>query len=766
MKTRKLLRYIFIIPSLLYLFSFFVPIDGEKISKPSSQAIYSRDGEPLRVFLSPDEKWRIPVNVEDVSPCLMESFIAIEDKCFHYHNGVNPYALLRALCLNIKQRKIVSGGSTITMQVARMMEHRKRNIVSKFIEILTALKLESMFTKKEIFRIYLNLLPYGSNIEGVETACYYYFHKPVSQISLSQAAMLTIIPNSPNVLNPVINPEALENKKNRVLKRLKEQGIINEEKYHEGIGEKIAIDNPGMPFLALHFTDLIHRRYRDESFVVTTLSFQIQRKAEDILKSHLDKWKKRGITNGAVVIIGNKNHELLGMVGSYDFYDSFNDGQVNGALASRSPGSTLKPLLYAYGINQGIVTPSTRLSDVPVNYGEYSPENYDGKYHGLVSVREALRTSMNVPAVNLLAKVGGKNFGNLLNQCGVTTIDLKKREYGLSLILGGCEVNLLELTNLYSVFANRGLYRPVCFTKGETEIQGKRLFSEGTAFILSEMLSDVTRPDLPEYWEYTRDMPKVAWKTGTSYGHRDAWSIGYTRNYTVGVWVGNFDGSGVPELVGSQVAAPVLFDVLRSIIGEDDRIWFKQPPSVKKREICALSGRVPNPDCPHTKEEYYIPGISSEGVCDIHQVFYIDKKTGYRLTKEYMEGRKCIKKVYEIYPPDVATWMERNNFPIQKVPELDPGFRTLLSGKGPVINSPNEECTYIIREGIPLEYQKIPLDASVPNTVRKIYWFLDGKLIWSGHPIKKTYIYPERGKHILVCQDDHGRSMSMELKIK
>jgi penicillin-binding protein 1C len=760
------LRHIFALPLFIYLISLLIPLREEELIKPPSLTVYSRKEKLLRAFLSSDDKWRIHVKTTEVSPKLIKTLISIEDRTFYYHNGVNPYALLRACYLNIKHGKIVSGGSTITMQVARMMKHRERTFLSKFIEILTALKLEILYSKEEILEMYINLLPYGSNVEGVGTASCFYFHKGVSQLSFSQSAMFAIIPNSPSILNDTENIEELEKKRNKILKKLLDNGTISVNEYNEGIREKIEIENPGMPFLSPHFTDFVHQRCFEEKKVITSLDLTIQEKAEKILKRHLFKWRQMGIKNGAVVIIDNKNQEILSMVGSNSFWDKYNSGQVNGCTSPRSPGSTLKPFLYAFAMDKGLITSKTKLIDVPVNYGEYSPDNYDGEYHGLVSIEEALSRSMNVPAVNLLAEVKPKNFSFFLNSCGLSTINADNRDYGLSLILGGCEVELLELTSLYSTLANKGIYSKYSFVKGEEIFIEREIFSEETAFIISEMLSELTRPDLPDYWEYTRDMPKIAWKTGTSYGHRDAWSIGYTRNYTVGVWAGNFEGSGAPELVGSKVAAPILFDLLRSIIGEEDRIWFDKPDGVREREVCLLSGKPPNKNCSVTGKEYYIPGISPEEECDMHKAIYVDKKTGYRLTKLNLEEKSFVKKVYEVYPPEVATWMERNNIPVPEIPEIDPESKVIFSGEPPVINFPKEECTYLFRTGIPLQDQKIYLDAAVSNTVKKIFWFLDGKLIWSGEPKDKAYIYPITGTHKLVCQDDAGRSSSINLRIE
>jgi len=742
------------------------PLNRERLAKPLSQAVYDRNGQLLRAFLSADDKWRMPCRLDQVSPYLKQALITVEDRFFYYHPGINPWSLVRAAYLNLKNRRIVSGGSTITMQVARMMEHRERTLLSKAAEIFCALKLELCYSKDEILRLYFDMAPYGGNLEGVEAACYYYFQKSPAQISLGQAALLVAVPNSPERLNPQKYPRRAKEKRDQVLDYLLKRGVITEEEYLGAVEEKIAIGNPAMPFAAPHFTDMMHGRYPQEVRLSTTLDREIQGKCEEILRDHLGKWRSRGISNGAVVVLENRTNSLRALVGSYDFFDQVHSGQVNGATSPRSPGSTLKPLLYAYGMDRGMVTPSAMLYDVPVNYAGYVAENYDGQYHGVVSVREALVRSLNVPAALLLAEVGVREFITFLQEGGISTFDPGQTSYGLSLILGGCEVRLIELTNFYSALANGGNFREIRCLEDEPVEQGREILSPGASYIVTELLAEVVRPDLPAYWEFSLHRPKVAWKTGTSYGHRDAWSIGYTRGFTVGVWTGNFDGREARELVGAQVAGPILFDLLNALSGKEERKWFTRPYSVSTREVCAKSGMVPNEDCQHKVVELYLPGISPHGICNIHQAFYVDDQTGYRLCRSDLEERTHRRKVFEVWPPEVATWMKRNGYPLDEIPPLMPASRNMMAGQGPIIRSPDQTCEYRLRRVVSHEYQKILLDASVDNSVNKIFWFLDGKMIWSGHPEEKAFILPETGEHLLVCQDDCGRSTSMKLVIR
>jgi penicillin-binding protein 1C len=765
MRKKKLIIPISILLTFLLLVVLF-PLDGGKLFKPTSQAIYDREDKLLRAFLSADEKWRMPCRLDEVSPYLKEAVIAVEDRFFRYHPGVNPWSLVRALYLNLKHGRIISGGSTITMQVARMMEHRERTLISKVVEIMRALKLELLYSKDEILGFYFNMAPYGGNVEGVGAACYYYFQKSPAEISLSQAALLAAVPNSPLELNPERSPEKARGKRDEVLAYLRGRGVITDAEYLRAIQEEIDVDKPGIPFDAPHFTDLMHSYYPGKARVYTTLDREIQGKCREILRKHLAKWRNQGITNGAVVVLDNRTNSLRTLMGSYDFFDHPNSGQVNGAISPRSPGSTLKPLLYALAMDKGLISPAAILYDVPVSYSGYIAENYDGKYHGVVTVKEALTGSLNVPAVLLLAEIGVWDFISFLQEGGIQTIDPQNTDYGLSFILGGCEVKLMELVNLYSTLANSGRFRQVKYCQDDPMQEGRQILSPGAAYIISELLTEVVRPDLPTYWEYSLNRPKVAWKTGTSYGHRDAWSIGYTRGFTVGVWAGNFDGRSARELVGSQVAGPILFDIIDAILSQDDWKWLASPHSVASRKVCVKSGMIPNQDCPHTTEELYLPGISPSAQCQIHRAFYIDDETGCRLCKSDLGERSYQRKVFEIWPPEVAIWMERNGYPLDQIPTLLPVSQRIMAGQGPVIRSPDASCEYRLRRGASPEDQKILLDASVENSVNEIFWFLDGKLIWSGDPEEKTFVYPEVGEHALVCQDDHGRSTSMKLVIR
>ena len=750
----------------------FFPLPEERLRPPLSVIVLDRHEKPLRAFTAPDGMWRISSSIDDISPRLRMAVLSYEDKYFRYHPGINPVSIVRAAITNLKARKIVCGGSTITMQVARMMEPKPRTFRNKFVEMVRAIQLELGYSKDEILTFYFNMAPYGGNIVGSAAASYFYFDKEQKDLSLGEAALLAAIPNSPTALRPDAPASLARQGRDKVLNRLLRNGRITRGQLQEAQAEPVPDQRHPMPFIAPHLTRELKETYGagdSDGKIVSSIDRNVQMLARDTLRDHLIPMRKHGITNGAVVVMDTKTREVLALVGSSDFFDHEASGQVNGALAPRSPGSALKPFVYALALDRGFITSESLLTDVPVDYSGYKPVNYDGRFHGAITAKAALSHSLNVPAVNLAAKLrSGASDGSVhafLKEAGITTLTETEEHYGLSIVLGGCEVNLLELTNLYAGLANMGEFAPYRLRLTQPG-RASPLLRKGAAFILTEILTEVERPDLPTCWESSVNLPKVAWKTGTSYGHKDAWSIGYSPQFIIGIWIGNFDAAGSPAIVGAEAAGPVLFDLFNALAKRRDSRWYIPPLGVQRREICALSGMVTSPHCTLSKEEYYIPGVSPNQVCTVHRVFYVDEETGKRLCSHCRIGREYERVVFEIWPPKVATWMERSGISVDRIPEHYPECSRFTAGVGPVIHSPSENCEYAIRQGVDTEYQKILLEASVSNDARNIFWFLDSELIFHGPPTQKVFITPVSGRHTLTCMDDEGRSTEMTLVIR
>lgn len=742
------------------------PLPVAQLHPSLSTVVVDHKDEMLRAFLAPDEMWRIPVADADVSATLRDAIVTYEDRRFYRHPGVDPLAIGRALIVNIQARSVVQGGSTLTMQVARLMQPKSRTLGNKLIEAFRALQLEWTYSKAEILDFYFNLAPYGGNIVGVGAASRFYFDKDPSQLSLGEAALLAAIPNNPNRYRPDLHPVAARQAREKVLRLLHANNRITNEALTHALTEPLPRQRFDLPFTAPHLAVHAAHRSKNAARLVTTLDAKTQRLAEQMLQDHLQRWLLQGITNGAVVIIENETRAVRALVGSRAFFDTKNEGQVNGALAPRSPGSALKPFIYALAMDRGLIAPESQLYDIPVDYAGYRPQNYDRQYHGVVSAEQALIRSLNVPAVNLSAKLGPTDLYDFLKAGGISTLTEAADHYGLALILGGGEVNLLELTNLYAAFADKGQYRPYRLFESDPIREPKALLNPGVSYLITETLSQLKRPDLPAVWEWSVDMPKVAWKTGTSYGHRDAWSIGYTPRYTVGVWIGNFDGKGVPNLVGAEVAAPLLFNLFTALERHTNRSWFVQPPTLERRHICTLSGQPATPFCPSTRSALYVPGVTPHQPCTHHALILVDRNEGYRLCSHCKHGRPHRTQVVEKWPASIGSWLQANGYPIPQLPVHHPQCTRVAVGEPPVIRSPQPNTTYRLRTGIDPSYQQIRLEASVANDTETLYWFANGELLTSGPPSQPVFFTPSVGQHTLLCMDGEGRSSDVVITVE
>lgn len=852
------------------------PLPKTRLHPPRSYIVLDRNGEWLRAFLADDGMWRFsrqpsavstdsvafnsPVESTThlnatreqaeiqkpkadgyfgVSPLLHEAMLTAEDRWFYYHCGINPVSIVTALYDNIKAGEVVRGGSTITMQLARLMEPKARNIPNKLIEMFRALQLELTYSKSEILNFYFNMLPYGGNIVGTGAASRLYFNKPEHAISLGEAALLAAIPNAPERLRPDRFPENAKRARAKILNRLLERQQISEEQWREALQEPIPTKRYALPFNAPHLSRMLVKGNRQniaataDGKIYTTIDAKVQKTASRILSEYLSASAARSVgsqshtaSTGAIVVMDTETRQVLAMVGSHDFFDQRALGQVNGTLAPRSPGSTLKPFVYALAIEQGLITPETLLFDVPVNYAGYEPVNYDGTYNGYVTARQALAASLNVPAVNLSARLKDVTLHAFLKQAGVSTLAPEKK-YGLSMVLGGCEVNLLELTTLYAGLANMGEFRPyqIVVSRQQSSRQlsvvshqsqeildqstpsltenrklktdsyladsrwlkakgySQRLLREETSFIITEMLTASQLPantvKNPEAFESTMNLPKIAWKTGTSYGHRDAWCIGYSPKLTIGVWLGNFNGKGAPMLSGADAATPIVFALFTALTGQDTHRWYTTPEQLKTREVCALTGVLPSPHCPTRKSDVYIPGISSVKTCTIHKQVYVDTVTGYSLcshcrnlpptggnSNEAIQNSQVAEtEIFEEWPAEAATWLTKNGFAVPVLPEHNPLCTGTVAGTAPVILSPAQDTVYYIRDGIPIENQKIQLSASTSNRTQQLFWFLDGELIFKGDAEQSYWLIPVKGEHVITCVDAEGRSASRSLHI-
>ncbi|MCK5844546.1 MAG: penicillin-binding protein 1C, partial [Victivallales bacterium] len=562
----------------------------ERIKKRRfSTVVLDKDGLPLREFRGVADCWTFWVDEKHISHQLKNAFIAVEDKRYYSHHGIDPIAVARALTLNALQMRRVSGASTLSMQTMRMIEPRRRTYYAKMIESFQAIQFEKAYTKNEILEWYLNLCPFGGDIYGIEAASRIYFGKSSHDLNLPEAALLAGVPQRPTAFRPDRFPEKAKIRRDHVLEKMFECGFISEnEKIMAQKEEVSAVRNP-LSFHAPHFSLLAKRRRSSirTPYLRTTINSDIQKTAKFALSKQIEEFDD--IHNGAVVVIENATGSLRAMIGSPNFFDDEHHGQVNCGTANRSPGSTLKPFIYAMAFESGKIIPSTVINDVPTDFNGYRPMNFDRKYHGGVSAEEALINSYNIPAVWLLREEGVENFIETLRRCGVTTLAKSARHYGLPLILGSGSANLLEPTSAYSIFPNHGIHRPVKLFRDEIK-KTTRVFGNATADMVNNILKDEKRIRggvLPEMINTNMD---IAWKTGTSYGFHDAWTIAYTPEYTVGVWLGNADGSAAKTLVGLKSAAPLCLNIIKQISSKLANLKFVDSANLADVKICSLSG--------------------------------------------------------------------------------------------------------------------------------------------------------------------------------
>ena len=730
-------------------------------SKPYSLIVLDRNGEFLHAFLAPDGIWRFKTSPSEIPPRLKEILLHKEDRFFYYHPGINPISVVRAVFQNITRGKKVSGASTITMQVARMMESRDRTYLNKCIEMFHALQLEMRYSKEQILEMYLSMVPLGGNIEGLQSAAYLYYQTPLERLNLAELVDLILLPNDPNGLRPDKNPEKLYRERKRIALEWLSEGFLTKEDSVVLWQTPASVNRSQLPRFAHHFVLRVKELYPNDNLVTSSLDKKMQLAVEKTLARHVRMWAAHNVFNGAALVIDNTTLGITAYVGSEDFDDSAHNGQVDAVQALRSPGSTLKPFLYALHIDKGTLTSKTRLLDVPYDADGYSAENYDGTYAGWVYADEALRHSLNVPMVRLLEGVGAKTFTDYLIASGFKSLEAQKEKLGLSIILGGCGVTLEELTSAYSAFPRGGSFVRPSYVKGDSGISS-RVFSQAAAYIVTDILSKYDQSEPSLSFSPTASFPEVAYKTGTSYGRRDAWCIGYSSQYTVGVWLGNADNTGAPDLVSTKATVPLLYDIFDIISGHSSRTILPMPPDVAVREVCTHSGKLPTAFCTSLTTDLYSRSQTLQSYCDVDKEFYISPGGTMHYCTSCLAGHPYKIKVFEDYPPEYVNFLNNTGHPYTPLPPHNPLCERVFSGKGPHIISPTKDMTYLLIS----KKQTIALYASSGVNVKEHHWYVDNKFIARRKQNEKIFFGLNDGRHTITCVDDKGRSSSVSIKVK
>ena len=743
---------------------FFSGIEENKIE---SCRILDRNGVLLREVSSTENGSAYPVKFRELPVYFTKMLVKIEDKRFYSHHGMDVLASARALKQDIKAGHIVSGGSTITQQLVRNMYNNPRNIGSKITETIKAVLVETRYTKQRILEEYLNRIPYGNGVFGVEAASRLYFAKPSGDLSPAECAFLIAIPGATRIYNPYTNPDLLLKRQKRILAKSYARGAIDRRQFMSAVLEKISIYPRDRKFKAPHFCDYLVKTYGTSlhGAVLTTLDSSLQDDVERILSNNISRLKTANVNNAAVVVMDNRTGAVIAYAGSTDYFNEKNSGQINGAAALRQPGSAVKPFIYGMAIESGL-TAADIIDDMELHVkvrggGDFAPRNYDKKYHGPVRLRTALACSYNVATVNMASKFGPQRMLDKLKLAGLKSLGKKASFYGPGLCLGNGEVSLLELTAAYSALACGGRLKKARLICDEPVTEEAVIMPPQAVFIITDILSD-NQARQPAFGD---DSPlrlpfKCAAKTGTSKDFKDNWAMGFTPDYTVGVWAGNFNMEPMYNVSGISGAAPVFRDIMMRLEGARADIEFKMPDGISTRKICPKSGLVPNPECNEVMDEYFIQGTEPVKTCGIHRA-YVEKDAGGP-----GEDRA---KVYEVYPPEYAQWAKENGI------EFPRGVLRQGRGRDPeksqcAVLYPHDGDVFKLDAVLRKEYQVITLKPDAPQNTEYILWHIDGSNVKAGQYPYSIPLKLDKGEHLIsfsaIARLSGSLTKSREVKIK
>lgn len=727
-----------------------------------SPLVLAADGSLMNASLSDEEQWCMKTTAQEVDPKLIQCILYKEDRWFYYHPGVNLIAIARAIVQNTLHMRRMSGASTITMQVARMLQPGKRTFATKLREIFRSLQLELHYSKSQILDLYLNLLPYGGNIRGIKAACYLYLGQSAASLSEAQIAALVVIPNSPNLYRPGMQSEALLAKRNQWIERFTRKGIFSGREKEDALREPITTVRSAPPHKIPHLARLLTQRYPEDAIFHTYINPRYQDFVENLLSETMRSYRGLGIGNSAVIVLDNHRHTAIAYAGSASFDEAQYAGQVDGVQALRSPGSTLKPWLYSLCFDRGLITPLTMLEDIPRNYSGFRPQNFDETFRGRIPAAQALALSLNLPAVELANEYGVDEMKQKLAQAGLGWVAANQKKVGLSLILGGCGATLQELASLFEAFANNGNACGSRLCEEEAATRPIHLFSKEAAWMTTEILTGLHRPDLPEHFDNTANLPHIAWKTGTSYGRRDAWAIGFNPDYTVGVWVGNFDGRGVAELTGSDFATPVLFKIFNYLQYNQHPTWFVRPKNLDFRIVCTETGLPPGEKCSSLAMDDFIPAVSPNRKCNHLVQVMVSADSSMSYCHDCLPANNYRLKWYPQLSPSLISFYNEQQIPYQKIPPHNPACTHVYSDGRPTITSPDNGKEYLLVQGAG---QQIQLSCSAQADAQKVFWYVDDHFVKACSPSEKVFITPGGGTLKVSCCDDKGRNSDVHIKV-
>lgn len=706
----------------------------------------------MNAHIADDGQWRFPPS-DDVPEKFKKAIVTFEDRWFFYHYGVNPVSLFNAAIKNMKTGKIVSGGSTITMQVSRISsEDRERTYWRKFVELNRAIFIECYYSKNEILAMYASHAPFGGNIVGIEAASWRYFNSPASNLTWAQAAMLAVLPNSPSIIHISRNRDILTMKRNKLLKTMYDRGIIDEDEYSLAIDEPIPDVPESLPSVATHLAGTMLKKHRGEK-IYTDINLRLQTSLQNIADHYTREYTQLNqVHNVAILVKEVESCKTVAYVGNASFKaDERFCNNVDIIHAPRSTGSILKPVLYAAMMTDGLILPKTFIKDTPLYLNGFTPQNYSKSYNGVVNADEAIIRSLNVPLVRMLKLYGIDNFLQLLRSLGISTMNQDADHYGASLILGGAEATMWDIANMYGTLA-----------RSESK-HGVKGVSPSSIWFMLEAMSKLNRPEEEAEWQHFDSMKKVAWKTGTSFGGKDAWAIGVDPRYVVVVWVGNATGEGRSGLTGVGYAAPILFRTFSSL---PSGAWFEPPyDNMIEEVICRTSGYRASEYC---TERDTIP-IPQSGamtpICPYHKLVHLNKERTARVSSQCYSVSDIINEPWFVLSPVEEFYYSRCHVNYQPLPPMLNGCREENQQMIGFIYPENGAIMFIPR-GFNGKLQHIICEATHINQDATLYWHLDNTYLGETQDIHNMAIQPSDGQHTLTIVDNDGNKRSITITVR
>jgi penicillin-binding protein 1C len=761
----------------LLLVVYYFSLPRTLFQEPYSTVIESKEGELLGAKIARDGQWRFPAQ-DSVPDKFKKCIVYFEDQYFYTHPGFNPMAMVNAIKQNNSAGKVVRGGSTLTQQVIRLSRKGQgRTYFEKIIEVVLATRLELRHSKDKILELYASHAPFGGNVVGLEMASWRYFGVQSHQLSWAESATLAVLPNAPSLIYPGKNQEKLRLKRNRLLLKLNHEGIIDRQTYELAIDEPLPQKPYDLPQIAPHLLQRVAKN-QEGTRVKTTVEIALQNRVNQIAKYYYNQYKQNEVNNLAILVIDVSNRNIMSYVGNAPT-DANHQKDVDIIGAPRSTGSILKPLLYAAMLDEGELLPNTLVADIPTQISGYTPQNFNLTFDGAVPAHRALSRSLNIPAVLMLQDFGVNKFYDELQKFKLRDISKPPDHYGLSLILGGAESNLWDLCRTYAGLSstvdyfnrNQGKYRTKEFAELNyqndfkadfgSESDQKTILGAGSIWLTYNAMEEVNRPEGDEAWKFYDSSLKIAWKTGTSFGNRDAWAIGTNSRYVVGVWVGNASGEGRPTLTGVSSAAPILFDVFNLLPRTK---WFSTPSyDLEEVEVCRLSGHLAQENCPKIKQFVPLKGKTTS-VCPYHKTVHLDKTGQFRVNSSCESIENIVTKKWFILPPVMEWYYKSQHIEYLPLPPFRGDCASTQTASMDFIY-PKANSKIYLTKNFNSETQPVILKVAHSQRETQLFWYVDN--VYKG--ITKTFhempIQPSTGIHYITVMDEFGNEIRRRIEI-